>query len=219
MSINSIGLAGHRRSGTNFAQAILEMNLPVSVNAEAKHCLAANFRGTYPVIYVYRFPFDVFSSLYDWGTRHWFATRKPTFANFLRSGPIVGDGARSEEGAVTYWSRHVRDWLVASAQDRVLAVRYEDLLLQASDTLNQLREFLRFTPSRGPAKLPSEAVGPVGLRKPRCEVGGSLAEFTHADLRYVQDIVGDLIEAQWADLALQRDNHSKTLVATGQLTR
>src|ERR1700722_2350485 len=106
MSVMILNIAGHRRSGTNFAQTLLGMNFFAKVKPTDKHKLPENFKGSFPVIYVYRFPFDVFSSLYDWGNRHWFTEVRPTFSEFLRYGPIVGDGVRPKEGAVEYWKRH-----------------------------------------------------------------------------------------------------------------
>jgi hypothetical protein len=193
-------LAGHRRSGTNFATAVLRANLDAEVQAsdQHKHELYCNHPTTRPLIYIYRFPFDTFSSLYDWGSRHWFNPNVVTRMQFLRAGPVTGDGVKSGEGAVSYWKRHVSGWLEQADTKSLIALRYEDFLLRGDWVMEDVSKKLGF-PRHSQYQPVPEGCGPTGLRQPPRHCYTSIREFSKSEIDLILHESGGLIQRYWPE--------------------
>jgi len=198
-------LAGHRRSGTNFATALLRTNLEVDVVAVDKHRWYDNDPDRRPLIYLYRFPFDTFSSLYDWGSRHWFDKQTTSRMQFLKAGPMVGDRMFPGEGAVSYWKRHVSEWMAYGNSDSLFCIRYEDLVLRGSQVLNDLSQKLQI-PRKKEYQPVLEICGPAGLRQPPRNCYSGSRDFSPEEIRFVMDEVGELVKSYWLEWFSMQDH-------------
>jgi len=117
---------------------------------------------------------------------------------FLKWGPIIGDGAFREEGAINYWRRHVFTWLQHAETEGVVCIRYEDLILKAHDTINRLGQLFQTTPKRDYQIVTSQC-GPTGVRVPKRNCFSGSEDFSCLELRFIWTELSEMIFKYWPE--------------------
>jgi hypothetical protein len=184
-----IRIVGHRRSGTNYIEHLFKRNLTAQIVKKGKYLMPDNEIDC-PTYQVIRNPYDLMSSLYDWGKRHWF--HKPEFAGYIQSrrkwnldefiiAPLAsGDGALKNETPLEYYIRFIMAW----QRYTPLLVRYEDAVLHPQKILNSVfaRRVGEFVPV-------DECVSPRGSRNPEFNLFNTKMLLKQSTVRYVTRVV------------------------------